>query len=185
MTEKQTPRQFPAANEISQDALDRLLEALSSVVMSVNTLGKKVEDAARESKLQRFVVESTHDDVKVVTRDIEEFDRRLGTAERNINRHDAGFRSTSDVDAKHESELANIVIALDETRKLAKKAALEIEELRKSTGVVVAQGKTAVTALEKVDTDTKKARAPVAAAAALNLAIGIVYLILKLLEHHR
>ncbi len=184
MADRPTPRQFPAANEISGDALDKLLEALSSVVASVDVLGKKVDAAARESQLQRFVVEGARDEIGEVADSVEAIDGRMTTAERNIKRHDAGFKSTSEVDLKHESELAALVIAIDETRKLAKKAAAEIEELKKNTGLVVKQGETAVTALAKTNKDAQKARTPVAAAAAINLAIGIVYLILKLLEHH-
>lgn len=173
----------PIQHEISGDALDRLLEALGAVTSSVDELRSKVEEAARDGMITAESMRETRKDIAALTSKIERLGTRVGTAERNIRRHDAGIRSHSDVDAKHESELAALVIAIDETRKLAKKTAHALEDLKREQKTATTEQTTAIVQkVDEVESDQKKGRLSASVAAAINLAVGVVYLLLKLLE---
>lgn len=173
----------PVQHEISGDALDRLLDALGAVTASVDDLRVKVEEAARDGLITAESMRETRKDIGALSAKIERLGTRVGTAERNIRRHDAGFRSHSDVDAKHESELAALVIAIDETRKLAKKTATALEEMKRDQKTAAEeQTTTIVTKVDEAEKDQQKGRLSANVAAAINLAVGVVYLLLKLLE---
>jgi uncharacterized tellurite resistance protein B-like protein len=183
-------RKTPTAFAISGEAFDRLLEAMGGIVVSVEDLGKKVDAATRAGVITAHVVRETRKDVAKVIAHVAELDKTVGELdgrtsanERNIRRHDAGLKTHSDADSKHESELAAFVIVIDETRKLAGKAAKAVEELKQSqTKTTEDQTAAIVQKVDVLDQDTKKARVPASVATAINLAIGIVYLILKIIE---
>lgn len=177
------PSSPPVQHEISGDALDRLLDALAAVTASVDDLRGKVEEAARDGTITAESMRETRKDIGTLSAKIDKLGARVHTAERNIRRHDAGFRSHSDVDAKHESELASLVIAIDETRKLAKKTANALEDLKREQKTATTEQTTAIVQkVDEVETDQKKGRLSANVAAAINLAVGVVYLLLKLLE---
>ena len=177
-------------HEISADALDRLLEAIGSIVVSVDELGKKVEDAARDGSITAQAMRETRKDLAALVQRADaladrmvKVEARTTSTERSIRRHDAGFRTHSDTDAKHESELAALMIAVDETRKLAKQTAIGLENLKRDQAKSTTEQTSAIVKkVQDVEEDTRKARLPASAAAAINLAVGLVYLLLKLLE---
>jgi uncharacterized coiled-coil DUF342 family protein len=168
---------------MSGDALDKLLQAIGMIAEGVHALEKKVDSCALEVKVTtQSVRELRKDHANLLTR-VDDIANRLATAERNVRRHDSTFAQTSEVDAKHASEMAALVIALDDTRKLAKKALEKIEEVDKETKEERAETAAQTPVLARVDAQTKGMSLPTKAAALINLIIGIVYLIIEILKH--
>lgn len=55
---------------------------------------------------------------------------RLDTAERNIKRHDSGFRQTSNQDLQHDADIAALIVAVNGTQLNLKRLSDEVTELR-------------------------------------------------------
>lgn len=169
------PPSVPPSAEISGDALDRLLYALGAVTDAVQGLEKKIDANAFDSKIVSQAV-------KELRTRVDGYVQRIETVERNVRRHDSSFRQTSEVDAKHASELASLVIALDDTRKLAKKSLDKLEQVVREQNAERAETSAQTPVLARVEQQTKGISLPTKAAAALNLLIGVVYLVIEILK---
>lgn len=185
-----TPPLVPPPISISPDALDRLLDAIGGVVDEVRDLKRKVDTAGVESKLTNTAVRDLRQDYAHVAQkldafcdEVAELRERADVTERNLRRHDSGFRQVSTTDEKRASDMAALVIAIEESRKLSKKCLEKIEQVEKEQAEAATETKGQTTVLAKVETQTKTLSTPTKAAAVLNLVVGLVYLFLELLKH--
>lgn len=171
---------------VSEDALDRLLDAIGD-------LSQKVDVASKDTRLTNDSIRTLRKEQASVVQRMDEhaasdaefhadMKAQAETAARNLRRHDSGFRQTSEVDAKHASELAALVIAVEDGRKLAKKCLEQVDEIKRAQVVNAAETAAQTPVLAKVDSQTKQMSTPTKAAAVLNFAIGLVYLISKIFE---
>lgn len=167
---------------MSGDAIDKLLFAMGSVADAVRALEKKVDSCALDTKVTRESVRELRKDHAALLQRVDDLAERLAVAERNVRRHDSGFRQSSEVDARQQSETAALVIALDDTRKLARKAIEKIEELEKGQKAERAETAAQTPVLARVEAQTKGMSVPTKAAALLNLVIGVVYLVIEVLK---
>ncbi len=168
------------------DALDRLIDAIGTVTDEVRDLSKdtRITNASIRS------IRTSHASLEARVDDHESADAKFHAdlkekaeiAARGLRRHDSGFRQTSEVDAKHASELAALVIALDDTRKISKKCLEEVADIKKAQVINSAETAAQTPMLAKVDTQTKQMSTPTKAAALLNLVIGVVYLVCEILK---
>ena len=167
---------------VSGDAIDRLIDAIGTVSDEVRFLSKKVDDCSTDTRITNDSVRAIRQEYAGLAKRVDDVQELAETAERHGRRHDSGFRQASETDAKRASELAAVVIALDDTRKLAKKCVEEIDEIKKAQVLNAEETKAQTPVLAKVDDQTKQMSAPTKAAALLNFAIGLVYLLCKIIE---
>lgn len=126
-----------------------------------------------------------------------EVDGRIRTSERNLKRHDSGFRQASENDLKIASDQAAQAIAIEEARNHAKKAAeevsslrLEMQRLKESSWASESETKAqtpvieaTATAIAGVAKDQKTANRRTPLALGLSLALAVVSLALEVLRH--
>ncbi len=162
---------------VSKDAVDRLLEAIDHVSGSVRGLEKTIGAHSVELKIVTNALRESGKEQVMASQRMDRLTERVEVVERNIRRHDSGFHQASEVDAKHASELSAVIIAVDETRKLAKDAIGKLESLegeqKKSVDATEAQNPM----LAKLDGQTKQMTLPMKVAAAFNALISVLYLI--------
>lgn len=175
-------RPTPIPSGVSVDAVDKMLIAISAVADAVQALERKVDEVGVDSRLATYACQEQRKDHAALMSRVDDLFERLQTVERNVRRHDSGFRQTSETDQKHSSELAALVIALDDTRKMAKQALEKIGQVEKDQKEEAAETRAQTPVLARVEEQTKTMALPTKAAAALNLVIGVVYLALEVLK---
>lgn len=163
----------PPPPSISEDAVDKLLIAIDRVTTSVGDLGEKVEGQSKE-------IASLRTDLEIAKRNGQRTER-----ERREN-----LRAATEGDAKNENAQAGYVIALEETRKNAKKAvelatkAIELQTQQATASkAIVVETKASAAAIQTVaEEELKKPKIPMKLAALLNLFVVVGYVILELLK---
>jgi chromosome segregation ATPase len=167
------------------DAVDRLLDAIGSNTAALQSLEQKLEVSIADAKTTNASLRALRSEYARIANEMEDLGHRVNEAERGLKRHDSGFRQTSEVDAKTASDMAALVIAIEDTRKIAKKGLEKIEKAEKGQQEACDETKAQTPVLAKIEDQTKDIKSigfPTKAAAVFNLAIGIIYMVIEILR---
>lgn len=176
------PRAAPVPS-LAGDALERVLEIMQRQASAMEGM----RTAARAGGANVDVVLNALRDMRLehakVLKVVERMEDRIERAELNIRRHDSGFRQTSEVDAKQQSDMAAFVIALDETRKMAKQSldAVRAFEQNASANLVATKAQTPM--ITKMARDIPAVTKPAKVAAAANFIAAVIMIVLEVLKH--
>lgn len=180
----------------SLDATDRLLDAIGAVGAEVGALGKNVKELQYDTKIVQNSVRELGKDYARMEGKVDELVERVEVLERHDRRQDQGMDIARASEAKQNDEMAAMVIAIDETRKLAKQAITKIEDLKKASNDNATETKAAVTqeaqetsrAIAKVESGQKTLTLPTKVAAVFNAVLGLIYLLSEIMKalgkHH-
>lgn len=180
----------------SADAIDRLLDAIGGVGNEVGALGKNVKELQYNTELVQHAVRDLGKNYARMEGKVDGLVERIEVLERHDRRQDQQHDTATRTNAKQSDEMAAMVIAIDETRKLAKKAITEIEDLKKVSKDNATETKAAMTqeaqettrALAKVENGQKTLTLPTKVAAVFNAVLGLIYLLSEIMKalgkHH-
>lgn len=174
---------------VSGDAVDRLLDAIGGVA-------KNVQDLQYDSKLVQHAVREMGKDQVRLEGKVDGAIERIEVLERHDRRQDHGLVAAKEADAKQTDEMAAVVIAVDETRKLAKQAITKIQDLEKASkdnATATTEATKEATqetsrAIAKVEDGQKTLTLPTKVAAVFNAVLGLIYLLSEIMKaigkHH-
>jgi len=172
----------PAPMSVSADGLDRLLEILSDMQGSIKELSQRVSASQYSTEAARSL-RAEHGEL---LRQLKRQGDQIEVLARGIKRHDSGLRQQSDADAALHSVDAALVIAIEETRKLAAKAADDaaaaaagVAALATTTDAAATETRDQTPMLAKIENQTQQIALPAKLAAGVNVAVGVIYLILE------
>lgn len=174
------------ASAISGDALERVLEIMQRQASAMEGLRSSIRAGGANSDVVINALKDMRLEHAKVLKIVEKMEDRVERAETNIRRHDSGFRQTSEVDAKQQSDMAAFVIALDETRKMAKQSFDKVSAFEKSASANLVATKAQTPMITEIVSQTKGVQdivKPAKVATAVNFVVVVIMFVLEVLKH--
>lgn len=192
--DRSTPKAFPASPVT--DPLGKVIEALGFLDDSIKENNRQVKAVGSTAETTRRSVQELRKEQALLTgrvanveTNLEKIDARVGSSERQMKRHDSGFRQLSDTDSKIQSDQAAMVIATEEARRYAKdalavsnQALAKVDEIAKTANATRNETEAQTPVLAQIQLDQKKSPIGTIAASVLALSATLLQIILEVLR---